>query len=99
MLNPFSLSPEVRKKYVNPSDEHVIRAAVRAQLEITPHRLLDTSTGRLCDREAQIHAFIMSAKYRELLSSKLKHANISMEPIRDVVQTYFRYVMLSHRWE
>jgi hypothetical protein len=99
MLNPSSLSPEVREKYVSPSDEYAIRAAVRAELENTPHRLLDTSAGRLCDREAQIHAFIMSAKYRELLSSKLKHANTSMEPIQDVVQTYFRYVMLSHGWE
>jgi len=99
ILNPSSLSPEVREKYVSPSDEYAIRAAVRAELENTPHRLLDTSTGHLCDREAQIHTFIMSPKYRELLASKLKHGHISMEPIRDVVQTYFRYVMLSHRWE
>jgi len=69
------------------------------ELETTPHRLLDSSTGRLCDREAQIHAFKMSVKYRELSTYKLKHANISMEPTQDVVQTYFRYVMLSRKWE
>jgi len=41
----------------------------------------------------------MSATHRELLAPKLKHANISMEPIQHVVQTYLRYVILSRRWE
>jgi hypothetical protein len=95
----LSFSPEVREHYVSPSHECAIRTAARAQLENTPHRLLDTSTGRLCDKDAQIHTFIMSTEYKGLLASIFRHADLSTELIQDVVRTYFRYVMLSHRWE
>ncbi|KAG2357195.1 heterokaryon incompatibility protein-domain-containing protein, partial [Suillus spraguei] len=41
----------------------------------------------------------MSAEYKELLSSTMKHEDLQMQRIRDAVAMYFRYVMLSHRWE
>ena len=68
-------------------------------MEYTPHRLLDTSNGRLCDRESLINAFKTSAKYKELLSSTIESAHLREERIRDAVETFFLYVMLSHRWE
>jgi hypothetical protein len=79
--------------------EGAIQETIKAQLDDVPRRLINTSTGRLCNREAQINAFRMSAEYKELLSSITKHADLQMERIQDVVAMYFRYVMLSHRWE
>ncbi|KAG2155099.1 uncharacterized protein EDB93DRAFT_134976 [Suillus bovinus] len=90
----------LRQQYASPSEaEGAIQETIKAQLDDAPHRLLDTSTGRLCNREAQIKAFRMSTECKELLSSTMKHANFRMERIQDTVAMYFRYVMLSHRWE
>ncbi|OJA19035.1 hypothetical protein AZE42_08183, partial [Rhizopogon vesiculosus] len=68
-------------------------------MENAPPRLIDTSTGRLCDREAQISAFETTTVYKELLSLTMKYANLGMERIEKAVTTFFRYAMLSHRWE
>jgi hypothetical protein len=85
----------IHLKYI----EDAVQRAVLAQLENTPHRLLNTYTGRLCDRDAQINDFKASTEYKKLLVSTIKHADFGMKPIRDVVEMYFRCVMLSHRWE
>ncbi|KAJ8594795.1 hypothetical protein M405DRAFT_440618, partial [Rhizopogon salebrosus TDB-379] len=83
-------------RHVSLSDaERAVRKVVRAQLENTPPRLLNTATGCLCDREAQISAFKTTTEYMELLSSIIEHADLGIER---VVATYFRYAMLSHRW-
>ncbi|KAG1789003.1 uncharacterized protein HD556DRAFT_1447277 [Suillus plorans] len=65
-----------------------IEDRIKVQLDDAPHRLINTSTGRLCNREVQINAFRMSAKYKELLSSTMKHADLHTERIRDVVAMY-----------
>ncbi|KAG1852354.1 heterokaryon incompatibility protein-domain-containing protein [Suillus tomentosus] len=97
---PDTEATDLRRQYASPSEaESAIEDRIKAQLEDAPHRLINTSTGRLCNREVQINAFRMSAEYKELLSSTMKHADLQMERIRDVVAMYFRYVMLSHRWE
>ncbi|KAG2359515.1 hypothetical protein BDR07DRAFT_1378631 [Suillus spraguei] len=90
-----------RQQYVNPSEAEVaIQDTIKAQLDNAPHRLLDTFTGRLCDRDAQISTFKSSTEYKELLSSSLLvHVDLRKERIKDVVATYFRCVTLSHRWE
>jgi len=94
------LSSDLRQQYVTPSEvEDTILTAIRTHMENTPHRLLNTATGRLCNREAQINAFKASTEYKKLLASMVKRADLRMEPIHDVVATYFRCVMLSHRWE
>ncbi|KAG2751073.1 hypothetical protein P692DRAFT_20406999 [Suillus brevipes Sb2] len=46
-----------------------------------------------------MHAFKSSTEYKELLSSTLKRAELRTDVIQNVVTTYFRCVMLSHRWE
>ncbi|KAG1758392.1 hypothetical protein EDD22DRAFT_956916 [Suillus occidentalis] len=58
-----------------------------------------TTTGRVCDREAQIYAFMESTEYKELLHSWMTHAHIQSGPIQNAVAKYFSWVMLSHRWE
>jgi hypothetical protein len=89
---------ELREKYIGPSKaEGDIQKSIDAQLYTAPLRLLNTTTGRLCDRGAQISAFKTSAEYNELLSSMMMHPGLPR--IADTVATYFRYVMLSHRWE
>ncbi|KAG2335880.1 hypothetical protein BDR05DRAFT_971334 [Suillus weaverae] len=97
---PDTETTKLRQQYVNPSEaEMAIQETIKAQLDDAPHRLLNTFTGRLCNREVQIDAFKRSTEYKELLSSTLAHVDLRMERIKDVVETYFRYVMLSHRWE
>ncbi|KAG2365168.1 hypothetical protein BDR07DRAFT_1399605 [Suillus spraguei] len=105
MLSKLDNAPEaqirdLREQYVRPSQaEHAIQKAVWNELEYAPLRLLNTSTGLLCDRTAQISTFKTSTEYKELLSSITKHSDLQTEHITDVVAMYFRCVLLSHRWE
>jgi hypothetical protein len=62
-------------------------------------RLINTSTGCICGRNAQINAFKTSKEYSELLSSAMGNATLRSECMRDAVLMFFQYVMLSHRWE
>ncbi|KAG2363571.1 hypothetical protein BDR07DRAFT_1403970 [Suillus spraguei] len=91
----------LRQQYINPSEVDVaVQGTIKAQLDDAPHRLLNTFTGRLCDREVQISTFKTSKEYKELSSSSLLvHADLRKERIKDVVETYFRCVTLSNRWE
>jgi hypothetical protein len=96
----LTLYPELRQQYINLSEaEGVIQETIKDQLDDAPHRLLNTFTGRLCSRGAQIDAFKASTEYKELLSSLLVDVELRKEHIIDVVATYFRCVTLSHRWE
>ncbi|KAG1776035.1 hypothetical protein EV702DRAFT_1046433 [Suillus placidus] len=97
---PDTQTRKLRQQYVNPSEaQRAIQETIKAQLNDAPHRLLNTFTGRLCNREVQIAAFKTSTEYKELLSSSLVHVDLRMERIKDVVETYFCCVTLSHRWE
>ncbi|KAG1776070.1 heterokaryon incompatibility protein-domain-containing protein [Suillus placidus] len=97
---PDTQTRKLRQQYINPSEaERDIRVTINAQLDNAPRRLLNTFTRRLCDRVGQINAFKTSTEYKELLSSTLVHVDLRMERIKDVVEKYFRYVTLSHRWE
>ncbi|KAG0708661.1 hypothetical protein DFH29DRAFT_427152 [Suillus ampliporus] len=92
---------KLREQYVCPSEaEGVIRKVIDVECNTALLRLLNTATGLLCEREAQISAFKRSTEYNELLLPLMtKHPDIRTERIADVVVTYFRYAMLSHRWE
>ncbi|KAG2053416.1 WD40 repeat-like protein [Suillus hirtellus] len=91
---------QLRYKYANLSEiEDAIRQAIHVQLENAPLRLINTSTGRLCDRDAQINAFMESTEHKELLHSLMMHAPDQTESIKEAVAKYFSWVMLSHRWE
>ncbi|KIK45788.1 hypothetical protein CY34DRAFT_496839 [Suillus luteus UH-Slu-Lm8-n1] len=91
---------KLRQKYGSPSEvEDAIRRAVQSYLDSAPLRLVNTSTGRLCDRHAQTNSFKTSIEYKQLLSSSIKHPHLQTESIEKAVEMYFRWVMLSHRWE
>lgn len=93
-------SPELRQQYLRKSEaEGAIRTVINAQLDNTPIRVLDTTTGRLYDRQARIAIFKEDREYGELLSSIMKYSDRRMERVEEVVGNYFRCVMLSHRWE
>ncbi|KAG2336501.1 hypothetical protein BDR05DRAFT_122136 [Suillus weaverae] len=99
---PDTQTRKLRQQYINPSEaERDIQVTIKAQLDDAPDRLLNTFTGRLCNREGRIDAFKTSTEYKELFSSTLAlvHVDLRMERIKDVVEKYFRYVTLSHRWE
>ncbi|KAG2361368.1 heterokaryon incompatibility protein-domain-containing protein [Suillus spraguei] len=104
MLSKLDNAPEMqlrelRQQYFNLSEaDDAIRKVIYAQLDDAPLRLLDTTSGLLCDREAQICAFKLSTEYKELLSLIIKHADIRTQRIKEVVSFYFRCVMLSHMW-
>ncbi|KAG2743639.1 hypothetical protein P692DRAFT_201794691, partial [Suillus brevipes Sb2] len=91
---------ELRQQYLSPSGvERAIQWVIDAQLDNAPLRVLDTTTGLLCDREAQISAFKMSTEYKELLSSIITHPDLDAKRIEEVVGRNLQYAMLSHRWE
>jgi len=93
-------SPELRQQYVSASEaEGAIQEATHAQLDNAPHRLINTSTGYLCNRDARIDAFKTSSEFKELLLTTMMHADLHMEHLQEVVATYFHFAMLSHRWE
>ncbi|KAG0708171.1 hypothetical protein DFH29DRAFT_1065883 [Suillus ampliporus] len=96
-------NPQIRKlreQYRSLSDaDRAIRKVIHVQLDTAPLRLLNTTTGLLCNREAQISAFQTSTEYKELLLLTMKHPDLRTERITEVVATYFGCVMLSHRWE
>ncbi|KAG2151516.1 hypothetical protein DEU56DRAFT_908357 [Suillus clintonianus] len=90
---------KLRQQYLRSEAVDAIGRAIHAHLENAPLRLLNTSTGRLCDRETQINAFMEGTEYRELLFSWMTDARLQTEPIQDAVAKYFSWAMLSHRWE
>ncbi|KAG2337662.1 hypothetical protein BDR05DRAFT_1063130 [Suillus weaverae] len=97
---PDTETRKLRQQYLSPSEaDQAIRKVIDAQLDNAPSRVLDTTTGLLCDREAQISTFKSSIEYRELVASTITHRDIQMKHVEEVVMSYFQYVMLSHRWE
>ncbi|KAG2130300.1 uncharacterized protein EDB93DRAFT_84338 [Suillus bovinus] len=97
---PDPKTRKLRQQYLNPPEvDPTIRKVIDAQLDNAPLRVLDTTTGLLCDREMQIRTFKTSIEYKELVSSTITHGGSQMKHVEEVVKTYFSYVMLSHRWE
>lgn len=105
MLVKLDNAPEtqirkLRQQYLSPHEaDSAIRKGIHVQMENAPLRLLNTSTGHLCDRDAHIDSFKTSTRYKELLLLTMKHEDLRMERIKKSVAMYFRCVMLSHRWE
>lgn len=86
---------ELRDQYVDAPA--VIRDTIQNAIRHMPRELIDTDTGRLLDKTQQALAFEELPIFSELVSSmttQLDHARIQRE-----VESYYRYVMLSHRWE
>ena len=74
-----------------------IRECVKKVQRNTPLVLINTKTGRLCDKHERLGEFEADPKFKELVSSmttKLDHSCIMQ-----TVEEYFRYATFSHTWE
>ena len=85
------------RETIRRSVRDTIRRIVAETIHPMPRVLIDTTTGRLYDKQKQAEAFEALPVYDELISSmttKLDEARI-----RRAVKKFYQYVMLSHRWE
>ncbi|KAG6375267.1 hypothetical protein JVT61DRAFT_3484 [Boletus reticuloceps] len=70
---------------------------VQKTLRHSPRVLINTSTGRLYNGAEQTHALESQPIFKELVSSM--STRVDYVRIKREVRQYFRYVMLSHKWE
>ncbi|KAI6008588.1 hypothetical protein EDC04DRAFT_892106 [Pisolithus marmoratus] len=64
-----------------------------------PLRLLNTYTGNLCSRAAQLSHFKNSSQYKKLLSlTPVRNRHQCEAQIRDAILKFFQFATLSHRW-
>lgn len=91
---------DLRKKGVEPGKTRkIISEVVDGTLEQPrPHILINTKSGRLCDKEKQKVAFRADPHYRDLILTPTP-AVIADTDWKEAVRKYFRYSMLSHTWE
>ena len=66
-------------------------------LRHVPRVLIDTTTGHLYDKKRQAEAFEALSVYSKLVSSMTTELDYAL--IWRTVKEFYRYVMLSHRWE
>jgi hypothetical protein len=91
-------STEYGDQYLSPSSTRAtIRRIVQRTTRHSPRVLIDTTTGRLHDRAERASAFESLPIFKELVSSMT--TRIDYVRIKREVRQYFRYVMLSHKWE
>jgi hypothetical protein len=89
---------DLRGNYIDPSHtKKAILKAFRNTTHNSPFRLLDTTSGRLCDAVERRTIFTEDPIFQELVSSMT--TRLHQERIDTVTRRYFQYVMLSHRWE
>ena len=75
----------------------MIRTVVQRIIRHLPLVLINTTTGRLHNRAEQASAFESLPIFEELVSSMT--TRIDYVRIKREARQYFRYVMLSHKWE
>ncbi|KAG9310789.1 hypothetical protein JVU11DRAFT_8639 [Chiua virens] len=96
-----STEPEIqrlRSNYISPSETmETIFEVFTDFVRNSPFRLIDTTSGRLCNAEKRREIFKQDPVFQELVSSMTTQTH--RERIDIVTRRYFRYVMLSHRWE
>ncbi|KAF8127258.1 hypothetical protein EV363DRAFT_1346345 [Boletus edulis] len=96
-----SLDPDVQRhgdQYISPSSTRAtIRKIIHRTQRHSPRVLINTTTGHLHNRAEQASAFESLPIFKELVSSTT--TRIDYVRIKREVREYFRYVMLSHKWE
>ncbi|KAI9461348.1 hypothetical protein HD554DRAFT_1518592 [Boletus coccyginus] len=103
MLSKMAQSPylDVQQRgdqYISPSSiRATIRKIVQRTIRHSPRVLINTTTGRLQSKPEQVSAFESLPIFKELVSSMI--TRIDYVRIKREVRGYFRYVMLSHKWE
>ena len=91
----LNLIVELFHQYVDATDP--IRKVVEQTIRHMPRMLIDTTTGRLYDKTRQAEAFEELPIFHELRSSMT--TGLDRKRIRKEVKGFYRYVMLSHRWQ
>ena len=85
-------------QYVDPGETRkTIRRAVQDAIRDSPRVLIDTLSGRLCDKAEQAASFESLSVFDNLVSSMTTH--IDHVRIKHDVTEYYRYGMFSHKWE
>ncbi|KAN0087982.1 hypothetical protein V8E55_006603 [Tylopilus felleus] len=96
-----SSDPEIRalrRRYINPGmTRKTIRRAVQDAICDLPRVLIDTHSGRLCDKSQQAASFESHVVFNKLVSSMTTW--IDGVRIKREVTEYYRYGMFSHKWE
>ncbi|KAN0091421.1 hypothetical protein V8E55_004987 [Tylopilus felleus] len=102
MLSRLEQSPdpqvrELRCQYVDATSE--VQKVVEKTIRHMPRVLIDTDTGRLYDKTQQAAAFEELPMYNVLRSSMIQIAQLDRARIQREVKAFYRYVMLSHKWQ
>ncbi|KAH7908802.1 WD40-repeat-containing domain protein [Hygrophoropsis aurantiaca] len=98
--SPHPAVHQMRRQYANPSDaERAVQKVIDESLQNVPLRLIDTATGHLCYQDERTNVFRATPDFKELISSVIADTKLNHTHITEVVKKYFRYAMLSHRWE
>ncbi|KAN0091475.1 hypothetical protein V8E55_005041 [Tylopilus felleus] len=102
MLSRLEQSPdpqvrELHRQYIDPTSE--IQKVVEKTIRHIPRVLIDTESGRLYDKTQQAAAFEELPMYNELRSSMIQTTQLDRARIRREVKEFYRYVMLSHKWQ
>jgi hypothetical protein len=90
----------MREKGVRPGETRkIIIGVVEDTLtQPRPHILINTESGRLCDKQKQTEAFRAHPKYKELVLSPTSQIGAD-DAWKKTIWEYFRYSMFSHTWE
>ena len=81
----------------SPQIETAINTIVTETLRHSPLVLINTDSGRLCDKSMRTRAFQAYPKFKDLILSPL--SQLDPETIQKIVTEYFRYSTLSHTWD
>ncbi|KAF8432947.1 hypothetical protein L210DRAFT_3557133 [Boletus edulis BED1] len=96
-----SANPEVRQRHSQyntpPNIRAMIRKIVKRTIRDSPRVLINATTGSLFNRDERASTFESLPIFNELVSSMT--TRIDRAHIKREVRQYFRYVMLSHKWE
>ncbi|KAN0078203.1 hypothetical protein V8E55_010260 [Tylopilus felleus] len=96
-----SSDPEIRAlhwQYIDPRETRkTIRKAVQDVIHDSPRVLINTLSGRLCDKSQQAVSFESHAAFNKLVSSMT--TCIDDVRIKHEITEYYRYGMFSHKWE
>lgn len=77
----------------------MIRCIVQKVICHLPRILIDTTSGRVYDKQQQAGAFEALPIFSELVSSMTTQTQLDYARIRKAVKEFYQYVMLSHRWK
>ena len=100
ILSEKIMATGLRKRGVNPVEttKIVVGVAEAILIQPRPHILINTESGRLCDKQKQTEAFKAHPLYKQLVLSPTSQVGPDGS-WKETVRQYFYYSALSHTWE